>query len=440
MVEFHLDSRRPGLTGRDVSPFQQKAFCLDLARRGFRACLSAILPQSFFSAFAFAGAAGLEPGAGSFTSAFSQSGFKAALRIARLRNSAEAPPTVKPGDTLGVLKRSLLPQATRSSRWETGRPAGLKSHLDPEVGPFLSDGVKILTACCLIVCSAHLNAEESSSDKLLDRIISHPGSYSQVCDVMSAPSDIPYQLFQITDFSGASLSKANQALVDGNRDGLIQAIRSRLLAIDFSRKAVTPAADPKPEENFDGDAYGCDPKALSPMILTLIQQLHGIEALPELLVVEQKLVDGIARAKDNAKVAPPVVAGWQVAEEGGDYDEKESEAKRDRRVNLFQARIAQRDLVMTMAVLLRGKAYKPYLATTLEAAYVKGLKAKAKEKGFDKIKVAAESPKEVDGMDVVVDPITNIIRPDYFSVKLPYTRESRDEIRAVAERWIAEHP
>jgi hypothetical protein len=305
----------------------------------------------------------------------------------------------------------------------------------------LSDGVKIFSACCLIACSWQLRAEELSAEKLLDQVISRPGSYSQVCDVMTAPPDIPYQLFQITDFMGASLSKSNQALVDKNRDGLIKALRSRLLAIDFSRKAAPPVVDPKPEENFDGDAFGCDPKALSPIMLTLLQQLHGIEALPELLVVEQKLVEGIAKAKeDYAKGMPPEVAGWFVGEMRDDYDENEPEAKRDRRTKLFQARVAQRDLVMTMAVLMREKSYKPYLETTLEAAYVKGLKAEAKKQGYDKIKVGAESPKEVKGMDVVVDPVTMIIRPAYFSVKLPYTRESRDEIRAAAAKWIAEHP
>lgn len=284
-----------------------------------------------------------------------------------------------------------------------------------------------------------LSAEEVSAEKLLDQVISRPGSYSQVCDVMTAPPDIPYQLFQITDFMGASLSKSNQALVDKNRDGLVKALRSRLLAIDFSRKAATPVVDPKPEENFDGDAFGCDPKSLSPIMLTLLQQLRGIEALPELLVVEQKLVEGIAKAKEDAKAAPPEVTGWQVAEESEEYDENEPEAKRDRRVNLFQARVAQRDLVMLMATLMREKSYKPYLETTLEAAYVKGLKAEAKERGYDKIK-SSEPPTEIEGVDVLVDPITKIIRPAYFSVKLPYTRESRDEIRAVAAKWIAEHP
>jgi hypothetical protein len=287
---------------------------------------------------------------------------------------------------------------------------------------------------------AHLNAEELNAEMLLDQVISHPGSYSQVCDVTSAPPEIPYRLFQISDFAGASFSKANKALVNRNREGLIKAIRRRLLAVDFSRNPVTPPKDPKPEENDDGDAFGCDPKALSTMILSLIQQLHGIETLPELLMVEQKLVKGIAKSKDNAHTDPPNVAGWLVSDEHEDYDSNEPEGKRERRINLFQARVAQRDLIMTMAVLMREKAYKPYLATTLEAAYAKGIKADATENGYSKLDISPDTEKQVDGRTLSVDPVTKITYSRNFSVKLPYTRESRDEIRAAAGKWISEHP
>ena len=130
--------------------------------------------------------------------------------------------------------------------------------------------------------------------------------------IMTAPEDIPYRAFELTDFSGASFSKANQALIDKNRGPLIQAIRARLLEVDFTRETKYPGEDPKPEENEDGDAYGCDPKSLNPLLLGLIQQLQAIETLPVLLVVEQKLVKGIAQAKNDPKSPAPVVAGWSV--------------------------------------------------------------------------------------------------------------------------------
>jgi hypothetical protein len=286
---------------------------------------------------------------------------------------------------------------------------------------------------------AGLQAEVSPADALLDTVISRPGSYSQVCDVMSAPADIPYRAFDLTDFSGAGFSKANQALIGKNRDTLIKSIRSRLLAIDFKKEAKRPFEDPKPEENFDGDAYGCDPTSLNPLLLELILQLHAIETLPELLLVEQKLVEGIAMTKNDIHTAPPVVNGWFVGMMVENH-EPEPEAIRDRRINLFQARVAQRDLVMLMALLMREKAYPPYLDSTLEVAYAKGLKVQAKKLGLPKATAGEPLPAEFDGWKIEIDPITRVVRREFSPVLIPYTRESRDQIRAAAVKWISENP
>ena len=95
----------------------------------------------------------------------------------------------------------------------------------------------------------------TGQETLLDQLILFPGSYSQVCDVMSMREDLPYQAFVITDFQGAGFSKSNQARIDKNRKPLVKAIRARLLTLDFSKKASPPQEDPKPEENMDGDAF-----------------------------------------------------------------------------------------------------------------------------------------------------------------------------------------
>lgn len=292
-----------------------------------------------------------------------------------------------------------------------------------------------------IALLSSLQAQDTLKVALLDRVISHPGSYSQVCDVMTAPADLPYRAFQISSFSGASFSKTNLAKIHENRDAVVKEIRARLLELDLSTKATTPANDPAPEENNDGETYGCDPKTLNPLLLELIQETHAIEALPELLAVESKLVKGIAEAKDNAKAAPPVISGWYVANEGAmEHDENESAAKRDRRVNLFQARVAQRDVVMTIALLLREKSYPPYLKSGIETAYARGIKALAKKDGLEKFKPGAPLPPELEGMEIRIDPVTKVPVARYSSVAIPYSRESRDEIRAVAGKWISEHP
>ncbi len=300
--------------------------------------------------------------------------------------------------------------------------------------------MKLFPLLCPILMTAALPARAATQQSLLDALISHPGSYSQVCDAMSAPADIPYLAFEITDFAGASFSKSNQATILKNRDALVKSIRAKLTAIDLTRPARQPGEDPKPEENFDGEAYGCDPDSLNPLLLTLVQQLHAIETLPELLAVEKKLVEGIAKAKDDAKAKPPVVNGWQVHMESEDYNENEDPAKRDRRSNLFQARVAQRDLVMIMALLMREKSFEPYLNSELEKKYQAGITAQAKEFKLPKIARDAEPPKEVDGADVVRDPVTGLLVRTYSPVKIAYSRESRDEVRAAAEKWVAAHP
>ncbi len=278
-----------------------------------------------------------------------------------------------------------------------------------------------------------------SPEALLDKVITHPGSYAQVCDVNSAPADIPYRAYQLTGFSGASFSKANLAQMDGNRDGLVKALRKRLLEIDFVRQPVEPKKDPAPEDSFDGEDVGCDPRVLNPLLLDVILHLKATEVLPELLVLEEKLVKGIAVAKDSAKAAPPVVGGWWVAQENHPYDENEPEAKRDRRINLFNARVAQRDLVLTMGRLLREAGYEPYRATAIEKAYVKGLKADAKAEGYLGYKPGDPLPEGKEYLELVMDPFSGLPRGNYASVTIPYSRESRDEVRAIASKWISEH-
>lgn len=307
-----------------------------------------------------------------------------------------------------------------------------------------------------LILISNLHAETPEGAALLDQVISRPGSYSQVCDIVTAPEDIPYRAFTLTDPNGASFSKSNLAAIGKNRGALVKSIRARLLAVDFTRKIQETPEDPKPEHEGSSDieetGSGCDPASLNPLILELIHQLHAIETLPELLTVEQKLVKGIASAKEHADAPPPLVDGWFVAsetdlarsEDAGenqagekpltDEEKVRSDEKRDRKVDLFQARVAQRDLVILMAMLMREESFAPYLKSSFETACSNGLRAGSKEE-LAKIKPGEPIPEEIE-----IDPVTRYLRDRYTPVKIPYTRESRDEIRAIAAQWITAHP
>lgn len=305
---------------------------------------------------------------------------------------------------------------------------------------------------------ANLHAQDTEGTALLDKVISYPGAYSQVCDVFTSPDDIPYRAFVISGYREAYFSNVKLAAIKENRESLVKAIRSRLLAIDFSKKPKELPVDPSPDDKESEEiGSGSDPMTLNPFLLDLIHETHAIEALQELLIVEGKLVKGIAEAKDDAKAAPPVVDGWWVVqeEEMSAVDREDAEgkirerdkdpspaeiAKLDRKRNLFNARVAQRDVVMTIALLMREKSYAPYLKTKFEAAYVKGLKALVKKDGLEGYKPGAPLPPDLEGRKIRIDEITKLPIEEYSSVALPYSRESRDEIRAAAAQWISEHP
>lgn len=304
----------------------------------------------------------------------------------------------------------------------------------------------------------NLHAQETDGSALLDKAISYPGSYSQVCDVFTSPDDIPYRAFEISGYREAYFSNVKLAAIKENRESLVKAIRARLLAIDFSKAAKGLPQDPSPDDrDSDEIGSGSDPMTLNPFLLDLIRETHAIEALQELLIVEGKLVKGIAEAKNDAKVMPPVVDGWFVAREVDmaaiDQDDSEEAirerqkdpstaeiAKRDRETKLFNSRIAQRDVVMTIALLMREKSYDPYLKTKFETAYVKGLKALVKKDGLDGYKPGAPLPPQLEGRKIRIDKITQLPIETFSSVAIPYSRESRDEIRAAAAQWITEHP
>lgn len=266
----------------------------------------------------------------------------------------------------------------------------------------------------------------------LDQLIAAPGSYSQVCDVLMTTQDVPFKAFQIQDYSGAYFSDGNIALMKSNRDDIVAAVRKRLGKIDLTREPVTP----KPDVNADkeelemSECYGADPMSLNSFLFDIIKRTSATEALPELLALEERLVAAIAVAKGGG--APPEVYGWYAAIMDEEYDENEPKASRERRMKLNCSRLAQRDLVALIALLMREQKYEPYLATEFEKAYVKGLKKQEEEYGLS-------APSKANDQYILTDPISGVRHYDYVEVSIPYSRPLRDEVRAAAEKWISEH-
>lgn len=294
-----------------------------------------------------------------------------------------------------------------------------------------------LTFAAAILISIQASHAETGTE-LLDKLIAAPGSYSQVCDVLTVSQEVPFKAFQIQDYAGAYFSDTNLELMKSRRGELVEAARRRLGEIDLTREPVPPKADPKAtkEEIEMAECYGADPLSLNSFLFEIIRQTKATEAMPELLALETKLVEAIAKAKEGGD--PPEVSGWFAAIVGQEYDENEAEAKRDRRSKLNRSRIAQRDLVTLIATLMRGEKYAPYLATDFEKAYVAGLRKQAKESGFPTLAADEPIPKKFEEQDLERDPITGILCYNYHQVEIPYSRPLRDGVRAAAEKWISE--
>ena len=276
--------------------------------------------------------------------------------------------------------------------------------------------------------------------ELIDKMIAAPGSYSQVCDILITTRDVPLKPFQIQDYSGAYFSEENIALLKSRREEVVAAVRKRLGEIDLTREPVVPNTDPNPDADYaDGDPYGADPMALSSFLLDMIKKTSAIEALPELLALESKMVAAIAAARNGEE--PPKVYGWSAAMFDVDHEDLDlaqaagsgtSEVKVSQTGELNRSRIAHRDLVTLMAYLMREQKYEPYLATDFEKEYVKGLRKLAKDYELD-------APSKANDLSIKTDPISGIRHYEYLEVAIPYTRPLRDGVRAAAEKWVSEH-
>jgi hypothetical protein len=305
-----------------------------------------------------------------------------------------------------------------------------------------------------IAAALMISGQSLAQEISLSNLINWPGSYGQMCSIPYAPKDLPYQLYGLYTFRSAAFSPAKLKAAQENRTALIAQIRDCLLKIDFSKKPGTVAKDPHPDQQTFGDSMGCDSSSLNPLLLRLILSLQATEALPELLIVEEKLVKAIATAEADADARAPWVDGWLLVSDERTTDSdtihlsdikkarpqsKLSREKSERLSQLFNARAAQRDLLITMCLLLREKKYEPFLNTSLEKAFVAGIKKQAEEEKFSKLKPGDPIPEELKGL-IEFDPVTGLPYKSYPAITAPYTRESRDEVRAVAQRWIAEHP
>lgn len=254
--------------------------------------------------------------------------------------------------------------------------------------------------------SFHAIADPSAA-KLLDQTIANPGNWDQMCaSPPPIPFDVPLPLYSLAVPRFFTVSPEKISSLEARRAEIVSELTRRLHVLDLSKQTSQPAGGSS-EENS-----GQDPHGLSGLLLQIVMDLNAVETLPELLRLETDLNQRIDKAIDD-KLAPLPDLDLDSPVEWQETGIKALPTERNRR--LFAARVYQRELLSTMATLLRHEKFEPLLKSDIEAHYLELLK-------FEK------------------DPQTQLTWGYEPARYLPYTPELRREIRQFALEFLKRPP
>jgi hypothetical protein len=311
-----------------------------------------------------------------------------------------------------------------------------------------------LSPALFLALCLHSGAQEDFT-KQLDKILRHPGEYSQICDAMPWPKGAPIPAFRSIMHGEAGISEKNMALLKKNRDAVVRALKARLKAIDPVKPAKEQQPDPSiPKDQWDVTPVGVDPAVFSDLMLLIVEELSAVEVFPELVAFEEKYLAALAKAEADTKAPLPTADGAdgagvheQMSEEELAAQEKEDpdkertpevEAAQERKWKLFSAKMAHRDILATLVRVMRKVGYDPMLQSSIEKEYGRMLKEKwAKDETYSKY-TSRESIPEEERESIKWDPIHKVAYPVWTPLEFPYSPEVRTQIVDLAKKCGAE--
>jgi hypothetical protein len=273
-------------------------------------------------------------------------------------------------------------------------------------------------------------------DQLVDSVVRAPGEFSQMCDSPPpVPAKLPLYIYGMVRDRELALDPEQINALHARRAEVVPVLVARLKAIDLS-KPGKPIGEMKFKPNDEiVENSGLNPRALSGPFFEMIVQLDAVEALPELLRLEEQMRSLLAAADADPKKAVPSVPmdGTLVPPQG---DAKLS--KRDEK--MLEGRAVQRELLSLMLQLLRRQRYAPLLESNLEATYAAAIKARAQKEDLASIKTPADA--KAQQMEYIkFDPILGVPL-GYFEkpITVPFTPESRNQVRGFVTDFLKNVP
>jgi len=312
-----------------------------------------------------------------------------------------------------------------------------------------------LLATLLLALTTPVFAQKKAAKSwTLDDLLRWPGDYSQICDAMQKPFPATIPGFRSIMHGEAGFSKAKLEYIKANRAKILAGVAAKLEQVDLLRAPVPQKPDPAAGKGeMDVDPIGVDPACFNSLLLVIIEETDGVEALPQLLALEAKFHTLLTAAEKNPQAPLPQTDGdgagvfpADMVEEGKDpaelhreEEEKitpERQAEMDRRYELFSAQSVHRDILAVCVRLMRKAGYGPMMKSELEKTYGKLLKAKwGADEELSKYKSTADIPQEQRG-DVKFDPIHKVAYMTWDTVEIPYSEPVRSEILTLTKSFI----
>jgi len=305
---------------------------------------------------------------------------------------------------------------------------------------------RLLPLILLLLCAPAVAQRKAAKAWTLDDLIRWPGDYSQICDAMQKPFPATIPGFRSIMHGEAGFSKDKLAYIKANRAKVLAAVGAKLEKLDLLRKPEEQKPDPAAKKGeTDIDPIGLDPDSFNTLLLSIIEETDGVEALPQLLVLEDKFHALLTAAEKNPQAPLPLTDGdgtgifpGDLLKEGEDPEKisPEREAEIDRLREVFAAQSVHRDILAICVRFMRKSGYEPMLASNLEKTYGRLLKAKwSGDEQLSKYKSSADIPKE-ERDSIKYDPIHKVAYMTWDTVEIPYSAEVRTEILVLTKAFI----
>ena len=291
---------------------------------------------------------------------------------------------------------------------------------------------------------------DSPGEKLFQLIYRDPGNYSQMCGAPTVPRDIPLPAFDgmVTRYYSIGLENARR--LQAQRHEIIPVLCEHLREVEIPLIHYASAY-----QNLSFKQLGeislqdppLEPGELDSILLEMLRITHAIECLPEILKIENQLHTLLVAAEKNGYDTLPRLKLNSAAQFFGSFSAAERKKAKEtftpieaiKQIDLFAAKIYQRELLAVIARLLREEEFQPVFKSTLQTKYVEGLYQAARSGDLKDIKKAADIGPENKGW-IIFDEEMQIPRYLYSPVFVTYSEELRSEVRNLAESFLTSVP